>query len=147
MKPQLAIIEQSPDGTVHLLHLIAEGDKDFWQAQFETARAAIAFQSTMTELESFNALHLNLLLRHSIQAGILKQQSISLEPLIRKVVEKEVAKTSWRLSRRKKLMHRFEKQYQVLSGTFQSSLFNRMGTEAFLSIKQWLQQKLPIHLK
>ncbi|MEA5402636.1 hypothetical protein VB776_06905 [Arcicella sp. DC2W] len=141
---QLAIVEHLQDGSTRISKIIGDGDEEFWQTQFEVAREAIEFQGTISDLEKFNTLHLNLLLSHCIKAGVITKQNINLEPLLMKVVEKEVAKTAWRLSRRKKLMRQFEIQYQQLSGTFQKSVFSRLKSDSFKWLRTFIFKKLPI---
>lgn len=141
---QLAIVEHLPDGSTRISKIIGDGDEEFWQKQFEVAREAIEFQGTISELEKFNTLHLNLLLTHCISTGVINKQNINLEPLLMKVVEKEVAKTAWRLSRRKKLMRQFEIQYQQLSGTFQKSVFSRLKSESFKYLRTYVFNRLPM---
>lgn len=144
---ELAIVERFEDGSFVIHTIIAEGDEQFWKEQFEVAKQAIEFQSTFSELERFNTLHLNLLLSHCIKAGVITKQSVNLEPLLMKVVEKEVAKTSWRLSRRKKLMKQFEVEYQKLSGSFQKSLFSRIGDEAKGWFINFVWNRLPFQFR
>lgn len=144
---QLAIVEHLPDGSTRISKIIGDGDEEFWQTQFETAKVALEFQSSITELETFNSLHLNLLLTHCIKTGVITRQSINLEPLIMKVVENEVAKTSWRLSRRKKLMQQFDVEYHKLSGSFQKSIFSRLKSESFTWIKNFIWNKIPLQFR
>ncbi len=143
----LAIVEHLPDTSYKVEAIMGEGDKEFWQKQFEIAQSAIQFQESITELEEFNTLHINLLLRHCIKSGVITQQQISLDPLIRKVVEKEVAKTSWRLSRRKRLMKQYEIEYQKLAGTYKRSVFARLSNDAIAWSKKFCFNLLPKPLK
>ena len=144
---QLCIVEHLENGSTKICRIIGDGDEAFWQTQFEIAKQAIEFQESMSGLEHFNALHLNLLLNHCIKAGVITKQRISLDPLIIGIVEKEVAKTSWRLSRKKRLMNQFEYQYQKLSGTFQESLFSRFKSESFSWLKTTLYNRFPLPIR
>lgn len=144
---QLAIIETLPDGSIRLVRIMGQGDSSFWEEQFKVALEAIEFQKKYTEMERFNSLHLNLLLTDCIEKGIINKKGISLKPLIIDTVEKEVAATAWRWSKKKKLLKKLEYQYKQTTGAFQLAILSRIKGEAIKKALSFIYDRLPVPLR
>jgi hypothetical protein len=144
---ELAIIIREPAGGVKIVKIILEGGVEFWEQNFKIASEAIAFKEEMSNLEHFNAIHTNLLLTQLIKQGVITKQGVNVSPLIQKAVELEAARTSWRWSRKKKLMKFFEHEHLKTKGVIQRTIWNRLKEEGFRATWKWIQLKLPSPIK
>jgi hypothetical protein len=144
---ELAIIIREPSGGVKIVKIIAQGGVEFWEQNFQIASEAIAFKEEMSAIEHFNLLHTNLLLTQLIQQGVITQKGVNVTPLIQKAVELEAARTSWRWSRKKKLIKFFEHEHLKVKGVIQRTIRNRLKEEGFNATWKWVQTKLPSPIK
>ncbi|PWK26999.1 hypothetical protein LV89_01811 [Arcicella aurantiaca] len=144
---ELAIIIREPTGGVKIVKIIAEGGVEFWEQNFQIASEAIAFKEEMSDLEHFNVIHTNLLITKLIKQGVITKQGVNVSPLIQKAVELEYARTSWRWSRKKKLIKFFEHEHLKTKGVIQRTIWNRLKEEGFTATWKWLQSKLPSPIK
>jgi hypothetical protein len=144
---ELAIIIREPTGGVTIVKIIDEGSVEFWEQNFQIASEAIAFKQEMSEIEHFNLLHTNLLLKQLIKQGVISQKGVNVSPLIQKAVELEAARTAWRWSRKKKLIKFFEHQHLKASGVIQRTIWNRLKEEGLTATWNWLKTKMPAPIK
>lgn len=126
---KLAVIDTDAQGQIIIKKVLGEGDVKYWEQNFAIAKEAIEYQAKHSKLEEFNNLHLNLLLTKLIKQGVINKRGVNLDPLLRKMVEVETARSAWVFSRKKKLMNEFEYKYQVFKGTFERALWKRVISE------------------
>ena len=144
---ELAIIIREPTGGIKIVKIIAQGGVEFWEQNFQIASEAIAFKEEISEIEYFNLIHINLLLTQLIQQGVINKKGVNVTPLIQKAVEVEYARTSWRWSRKKKLIKFFEHEHLKAKGALQRTLWSRVKEEGFTAIWKWLEVRLPSPIK
>ena len=144
---ELAIIIREPSGGIKIVKIIAQGGVEFWEQNFQIASEAIAFKEEMSDLEHFNAIHTNLLLTQLIKQGVINKKGVDVTPLIQKAVEVEYARTSWRWSRKKKLMKFFEHEHLKTRGVILKTIGNGVKIEGIKEVWKWVEAKLPAPIK
>lgn len=139
----VAVIKYDEKGKPVILETLGEGSVEQWKLNFQVAKEAIEFQEKYTEIEKFNAIHLNLLLTDLIKRNVITNQGININPLVLPIIEKETARTAWRWSKKKRLMKYFELKNQELSGVVTKTVWKGVKKEGIKKAWNWLYGKLP----
>ena len=143
----IGVFEYDKDGKPVILKVMGKGTVEFWEQNFAEADVAIQYKNEMSEIVEFNNLHTNLLLTQLIKQKVITRKGANIAPLMREEIQKEVARTAWHWSRKKKLIKSLESKYRDGTQVFWDTVYKRVQAEGIKYALSRVARFIPQPLK